>query len=1070
MKVHVHPDPAILEAQVLARVREAKEADRLGRVVVIVPTNRLADHVRRRIAATLGACLGVEVLHHRALAWRILDGTSHRRLRILSGNLQVALLGRLLAGMRGNRLAGFAAERPGAVRAILGTLRDLREASVPVAAVRAAAGDPGTRALAEICDAYVSALDSLAGAGLVDDAGLARVALDGVPAFAASCRDILHHGAYELIGVHLDLVRALDRERPVTFLVPMEPGSPAFAYAENYARRHLLADAEDPFRLPDGPGGVLGTRTAALFDEAAHPEPLREGLVRFHHAQGGQAEVTTAARLALAAVARGAVPEEIAIVARGSVPYAAAIEEAFLDAEIPFTTSLATPLRREPLVHDTLALLRAAGDDFPRELTAEVLASRWIRWKALPDSPEPPSGDLAESFSRRAGIVGGLDAWNRDLPAWAASEIEPEDAAEDERAEARARVAWRISEVRRIASAVAALDKACSADTPRTWSEHSRRIAALARGALDASERGERASAALEALLGLLEEMADLEVALGDTRRVAFAEALGWLERAVGEASLAIATEDRGGIRVLDAAQARGLVFERLLLLGMNAGVFPRVDREDPFLPDAVRARIREAEGRPVPVSREGAEEERLILALLLGSARDGIDVFWQRADASGRARSPSLALREVARIVLGKPDLGDLREKATAIPSHPRGTLEALRKMTGLLAPAEGQLLLALRWGSKPAALPALANRLPDLAPGFRMLAATERFGPQGGAFDARIGPGALAPGKLSVTALERLGRCPLQFFFRHVLRVYELEEPAAAFEIAAWDLGIRVHALLEALYERLHDEGLFAAGRTAALVPRALELVGDRWERALGDIGARLGERLPVLWDAETSRWLESIATFLREDLDRLAGEGMAPEAFERTLSRRIEFGDGMSAEIEGRLDRICAASTIRAVGDYKTGGDLAQRGDVKEMLRGGALQVPLYRMIAGGDCRVELLGVGPEFDAPEGSEPPERHVRFDGFESGEIEAGFRETVRALLRLAGAGRFPLRAGRHCRYCPYAKACRRNHPPTAEREEHAPDSSDFRDLALKTKKAPTLASVRAARTEESEP
>ena len=39
-----------------------------------------------------------------------------------------------------------------------------------------------------------------------------------------------------------------------------------------------------------------------------------------------------------------------------------------------------------------------------------------------------------------------------------------------------------------------------------------------------------------------------------------------------------------------------------------------------------------------------------LLLALLLGAARERIDISWQRADESGRSRTPSLALREVAR------------------------------------------------------------------------------------------------------------------------------------------------------------------------------------------------------------------------------------------------------------------------------------------------------------------------------------------------------------------------------------------------------------------------------------
>jgi len=135
------------------------------------------------------------------------------------------------------------------------------------------------------------------------------------------------------------------------------------------------------------------------------------------------------------------------------------------------------------------------------------------------------------------------------------------------------------------------------------------------------------------------------------------------------------------------------------------------------------------------------------------------------------------------------------------------------------------------------------------------------------------------------------------------------------------------------------------------------------------------------------------------------------------------------------------------------------------VTEMLKGNTLQVPLYAGLAGAGASVELLGVGPEYDPGSGRRASHRRAGFDGFPPGEIEEGFRETVRVLIRLARGGRFPLREGRHCEWCAYASACRRNDPPTRHREDHAVDSRDFRDVAEKNKSnKPTLARVRAAR------
>jgi ATP-dependent helicase/nuclease subunit B len=1069
MRVLAHPDPHVLEAEMLDRVVAAKAEDPLARVLVVVPTARLAAHVTRRIAERAGACLGVEVLHHRALALTILDGNAGPPLGVASRPLLLALLSRVLDRMPENPLARFVRARPGAAKALLGTLRDLRDAGVGPAEVRHAARGAREEALASVYEGYATALASLRATGLADDADVASAATGAAGAFAKRYRAILHHGAYELIGVHLDLVRALDRGRGVVFLSPIEPGARVSEYAERFAARHLLASGETVERLGDRAGGLLGGLLAALYDEAADPGPLPGGRVRFRRAQGARAEIETAARHALSAVAGGVGPRGVAIVARSLEPFAAAVEEVLDDAHFPYTSSLAAPLRRDPAVRDLLVLLRAVAEGFPRKRTAEVLASPRLRWEAL-GVDVPPPGDVAETWSRQAGIVGGVEEWTIALARWAGRPRLHEDATAEERADEEERARGRAARARRIGDAVAALSDRFRGARALGWAAHAAAAERLAHDAFPSGDGG-RQRESINAFIGLLEDMRALETVLGDRRAVPFAEMAAWLEDAVGDARLSPRRFDDGGFRVLDAMQARGLTFERVFLVGMNSGAFPRVAREDPFLSDDTRARLRETTGRPIPVKREGADEERLLLAVVLGSARDGLDVSWQRADESGRTRTASIALREIGRVALGSADLDAVRASAGEVPAHPRRRLDLLSRDPGLLSPDEETLLVALRGRGSEGAAAILATRDGGrLADGVRMLRSTESFDPADTTFDAGVGAGRVALDRIAVTALERLGRCPLQFFFRHALKVYELEEPASAFEIAEWDLGERVHALLESLYARLRDEELFGTGRAGDLVSVAEAVLPDEWDRAVGETGARFAERLPVLWGVERERWLAALLAFVREDLARLAGEGWSPRSFEETRRTPVDLGDGVVLEIEGRLDRTFRRDGGILVGDYKTSGDLEERTNETAMLKGTALQVPLYAAVAGG-ASVELLGVGPEHAPGTGRRAEHRRVVFPGFSDPAVETGFRETARVLVRLARSGRFPLRKGRHCSWCPYAGACRRNDPPTAHREEHAPDTRNFRDLAEKNRRdRPTLDRVRAARLEAVEP
>src|SRR6185436_13932050 len=115
-------------------------------------------------------------------------------------------------------------------------------------------------------------------------------------------------------------------------------GSEAFRTAESFAAE-LVKDREGILRrLEDRPGGMLGARLGALYDERAAPPPVDAASVRFHHAQGPRAEVRLASRLALhAAGVEGVAPHEIAIVARTLTPYSAAIEDVLGSEEIPWS-------------------------------------------------------------------------------------------------------------------------------------------------------------------------------------------------------------------------------------------------------------------------------------------------------------------------------------------------------------------------------------------------------------------------------------------------------------------------------------------------------------------------------------------------------------------------------------------------------------------------------------------------------------------------------------------------------------------------------------------------------------
>jgi RecB family exonuclease len=1055
LRVLAQLDPVILEEELLARIEREHGSGELRRSLVVAPTARLAEQIQRRLSERRVAWLGLEVLHLLSLPDRILQQAGVNA-RCCSQRLLQALLGRQLKRSPENPWSRFVRQRPGALDGLAAAMTELRKAAIDPNDLAACRLDDSGHGLAEIYRRYHDALERLAADGWVDDAGLIRAALPHVARYAQPYASVFLHGAYELIGIQLDLIRALDRACGVTVLLPASAGAPVSAYAEKFAERFLLDDGKSLEPLVAAPGALRRAPLTSLYAEESEPATSEELEFDFRHCQGGAAEVRVAVRESLQAIRDGCPPNEIAIVAATLEPYVPALEEALDDEGLEWTSPATSPLGRQPVARDLILMLQALADDFPRRPTVELLASPRIEWRSLCDDEPPPRGDQADVWSREARLIGGLEEWVGELPLWAERPAFHPDQDDDSREEALRRASKRSEGARRIARTLRALHALVRPDLSRTWASHARSL----RRALEslfprpAEDHAETASAAL---LELLDDMARLETVVGDRREVPFRNVRDWVVEAAQGTELTLRAEDNGGIRVLDAMQARAQTFRQVHLLGMNAGIFPRFPREDPILTEALREQLRERTDRPVSLKGRGHLEQRLLLALALGSARERVVVSWQRADEAGKASNPSLALREVARIALGRPDLNALLERARHVPSHPLQSLQAFLERPGLLSAAEERLLTTLLT-TGPESSSLLIERYPELEPGLRMIRATESFARVDAVYDARVKPLGRSP-TLSVTSLQRLGRCPLQHFFRDVLGVRELEAEADLLEIAANEWGTRAHELLETVYRRLRDEGLFESN-VDRLRRRAARLLRDERPRILGELGSRLARRLPVLWAQLTESWAVALEAFARIDLERIVAEGWTPRSFEELRSTELELDDEVRVTARGRFDRWLEREGQVLVGDYKT-GRISRGCDVTWMLRGQKLQVPLYRMIAGGSAGVELLGIGPAHD-PSGAEA---RGRFDGFRDTDQETGFRETLRVLLRLRERGAFPINSNGHCSWCAYVQACRRTHPPTIDREAASKDGESFR-LVLKKNKSnkPTLARVRESR------
>lgn len=1089
MRAIASPFPSVLEEQLASSLASLKTDDPLAPVLIIAPSILLLDRLKRSLSRKLGAVLGVQFLYHRSVAEEVARGREDPAAvpLTLAGS---GLLERLLSGVieQGDSpLRHYARSWPGALRSLLATFRDFRDAGVaPAMLARRTGGDKTENDLFSIYQDYVAALMRLEERGLTDGAGLIEAALPDAAQWARRYAHVFHHGAYDLIGVHAELMRRISVSTPFTWLVPADPEAPAFEMGRKFIA--ALGDGLD-VAWPPAPSdlGAPALRATAMFGGvASFDAPMPPGALELFHTQGPDAEAEHAVRLALRAVTDEDIPpEEIAIVARDITTYAARLLPALEACGLSGRVHAIKPLSSEPGVQALIMLLRSLLDDFKRQPLTDLMRSPAFMGEAIAKERGLPfSPDLWDRWSRGAGVIRGRDMWTAGISGWLTK-----------RREMRARFDGETDfggEEKRFAGLACILDALDAAritwvGTPALWRDQALAIRDLASQFLQPFN-GEP-DGAVEQVFAILEDLARLDK-IAETVPIEAASpgsAFAFLQAAISQASLRPAGHAPSGVRVIDLMQARCVPFERVILIGFNQGVIPRKLTEDPFLPDEARRRLRDLLGKPIPVKSEGEIEERILLALLVSGTGRRLTIGWQRADADGKTRSPSLALREIARIREGEPAIDLILrnpEAALRLKTHPGEALKQVMEQDGRLSPGQALIGAGLGLagrGTEPGeavrALRATLDRPNESALfGLALIARLEAWRGKDLTCDGIVGPeaAALLSSRLSVSALERLGRCPLSFFMRDILQVREMDTVSEEGGIEAWEMGELVHLLLEKTYARLTEESLFSAGKET-LVARGLALVGELWDEVFQGPRSRIGRVLPLRWEIESSRWRSEVEAFLRADLGRLASEGGHPIALEKILAESIQIprkGSNDELAITARLDRVIRYNdgSVR-VGDYKTSGNPAKRVDLKSMLRGEELQIPLYVLAAerwldaqgerSGGVDGEILALGPDIAAENRYTETGPRVA-DPKKFLKIRAGVQETLHVLIENARAGNFPMNPSRRCDYCPYRRGCRRSHPPSRARLEAEASLGDLRRARGKIQKKPMLADVSA--------
>lgn len=945
-----HPD---LERAFVETLRDAKR-DPAAPVAVVAPSQRMATRLKElAIEACPRGVAAVRFFNLYSFArslfdlpagWTVLDDS------LVAEKLVLELVERRF--VKEPYLSG-ASKIHRTARGLLSVLHDLQDGCVDseegvklfVEELREALAGKGTKTLAEMDSPRLAEVLSLYHYYGVDLRKRKLLDRHDVARAAASAKirvpyaRVLYYGFYELVQSQVDLLKAVCGRAPVTVFYPYAD-VPAFAFAKEFYASVLRPMTKDVRTLAP-------SKPIVVFDPDRRPADL---VARTYTVSGVHDELWIAAKEIVKWRDAGA--KRIGVVARTLDPYVDLLEPVFGAHAIPFESSAERSLARDPSVKAARRLLTLHERDYSREDVMDFLASPHVK---KPEGSNPVAWDLV---TRERGIGHGMAEWRERLKGADSALVET-------------------------------LERLFRIGPPPeqgSWTD----LATWVRTALDELIRDPAPE--LKEAFESLDRLAIVRPRPqpGEFRDT-LATILERLKRPIG---------GDAGVQVLDAMAARGIPFDKLIVLGMNERIFPRYILQDPFLRDDVRSRIYHRLGNRLPRKTDGYEEEKLLFALLLASAPEVV-IVRRRSDEQGRVQVPSIFLS-----ALQLP-------KSVDVPRQPKRRLE----MDVPLTPREASVLEHFRPRAAERVRPLAERRgwpVGRLERASEFLAAISKFGAPG-RYDGHVGEmkdyvARLGDHGMSPTALETFATCGFKYFAKQVIDLAPLDEPEAEEGADVLEVGTVYHRALE-------------------ISLRAPKPIDDAFADACAEFEKTRTVRYPLLWSVLRRKMAAALRQFVSEERE-MRGD-FRPAHFEEPLEGTIA-----GFAFHGKADRIDLKPDAFRVIDYKTRKSRHYSSRIEKGIFEDHkfLQLPIYFLLAAQKFpKADPAKSGSLFAFIE-DDPEIREL--DGSFL-ERRAEFEALVKEFLNAIRAGKFGLTIDDHCGFCDFRFLCRRNHIPTRRRATH---------------------------------
>jgi ATP-dependent helicase/DNAse subunit B len=888
---------------------------------VIVPDRLQAAYFRRRLSAS-GGSMGVYVGTFNDLYKSILEKAGEY-VPVASN----ALLHRIVQDIVDTTpLVHYAPLRtqPGFILALKDAFAELKRALVyPEVFINSS--KTASVAQQELAQLYAAYQTKLRGMGWADFEGLswlAVAALEEAPNLMDHSMQLLVVDGFDsFIGTQRRILQLLQRSTNLLLTLPGDAASSSRTAHRRFTRTYsalqkdlspeLLINNSTPF-LPTDIAHVerhLFTSVPASIIKPTQPF-LRE-------LRSPAEEAREALRWIKSLVIRDSIPlHECAIFAPNLDQYQPYLHSTAREFGLPVHFTQSNSLTASPVITALLHLLALPIQNFRTNALFKVLRSPYFSF-GLPLE----TIDSLEQVSRLGRVVEGRGQWNEIWKRLAPTESRTTFDLDEERL------------LRDLPNGDAArafqthlddfFNKVTPPDGTRTQTEWTRWLEDLLHDLqFQENAKSEQDQIALEGLREALRALV-MNESIAGARIVDYQQYLSDLQNTLAGSALSEPLESGDILLIGNIREARGLRFQVVAILGLSEGLFPAVERTDPFLSETLRDEL----GLDSRLEREQAS--LFYQAVTRADAHLLLTRPYLSEDGEPWEPSPywnavaSLFEKDTAAQIIHSDDSRPLTDAA----SSQELLFWAVRRkgLPQIFADLEA------RWHQLQHARNVIQSRRAKRADGIY----------EGGVPDlqAELAKRFTLEKIWSASRLETYGTCPQMFYVKTVLDLESVAPPSLGLDVA--QIGSILHKVLEEVYRTADDPA-----NVDSILKRLPEIAGMVFATAPQNFGFRPSE----LWELEQEQFLQVLIDTIIE-LDK-ASQGWMPMAYEQTfgiqdtppLEIAMEDGNALLRGVIDRIDRDVDGN-LRVV-DYKTGSSHLSKED---LIHGRRLQLPLYALAA-------------------------------------------------------------------------------------------------------------------------